>query len=45
MLAALTSALRATLGDAHVRSGADVQAMDTGWHPDNLGAGWVVLPG
>ncbi|QCB45844.1 FAD-binding oxidoreductase [Hydrogenophaga sp. PAMC20947] len=44
MLTKLTGALRTALGCAHVRSGADVQAMDVGWHPDNLGAGLVALP-
>jgi len=40
----LLEALRAALGQAHVRTGAEVQTMDPGWHPDNLAAGVVVLP-
>ena len=38
------NALRAIVGEAHVRMGADVQALDAGWHPDNLAAGLMVLP-
>ena len=38
------NALRAIVGSAQVRTGEQVQAMDPGWHPDNLAAGLVVLP-
>lgn len=37
-------ALRALVGEAQVRMGAEVQALDVGWHPDNLAAGLMVLP-
>ncbi len=40
----LLDALRAALGQAHVRTGAEVRALDPGWHPDNLAAGVMVLP-
>ena len=36
--------LRAIVGQDHVRMGAEVQALDVGWHPDNLAAGLMVLP-
>jgi len=36
--------LRAALGDAAVRTGAEVSALDPGWHPANLDAGVIVSP-
>ncbi|NMM76961.1 FAD-binding oxidoreductase [Acidovorax sp. SRB_24] len=44
MHAEFLAALGAIVGSAQVRTGAEVQAMDPGWHPDNLAAGVVVLP-
>ena len=44
MQAEFLDALRAIVGSAQVRTGEQVQAMDPGWHPDNLAAGVVVLP-
>jgi FAD/FMN-containing dehydrogenase len=44
MLESFTNALRALLGESQVRTGVEVTALDAGWHPDNLGAGLVVLP-
>ncbi|MGV8806083.1 MAG: FAD-binding oxidoreductase [Polaromonas sp.] len=44
MQAEFLGALRALVGSAQVRTGAEVQAMNPGWHPDNLAAGVVVLP-
>lgn len=37
-------ALRAVVGEAHVRTGAEVRALDAGCHPDNLAAGLMALP-
>ncbi len=42
--AADVAALRAIVGDAGLRTGADVAGLDPGWAPDNLGAGIVVAP-
>jgi FAD/FMN-containing dehydrogenase len=39
-----SSDLRAALGDAAVRTGAEVSALDPGWHPANLDAGVIVSP-
>lgn len=44
MLVEFLDALRAIVGQAHVRTGAEVQVLDAGWHPDNLAAGLMVLP-
>lgn len=41
---AIEAALVDLLGREAVRAGEAVAAMDPGWHPDNLGAGLVVLP-
>ncbi len=41
----LASALAAIVGERHVLTGAQVEALDPGWHPDNLACGLVVLPG
>jgi FAD/FMN-containing dehydrogenase len=38
-------ALRAIVGLANVRTGEAVTSADTGWNPDNFGAGIVVAPG
>ena len=42
---ALLTALEAVVGTANLKRGAAVAAMDTGWHPHNLGAGIVIAPG
>lgn len=42
--AQLLDALRTAIGPAQVRTGAQLQGMDAGWHPGNLAAGVVVLP-
>lgn len=44
MLEEFLSALRAIVGEGQVRMGAEMQALDAGWHPDNLAAGLMVLP-
>jgi FAD/FMN-containing dehydrogenase len=38
------AALRAIVGAAGLRSGADIAGLDPGWAPDNLGAGIIVAP-
>ncbi len=40
----LPDTLRAIVGAAHVRTGAELLTLDPGWHPDNLAAGLMVLP-
>lgn len=36
--------LREAIGVAHVRTGEAVEALDPGWHPDNVKAGVLVAP-
>ena len=41
---AVLADLRAALGEAGVIAGVQLEAVDPGWHPDNLGAGILTLP-
>jgi FAD/FMN-containing dehydrogenase len=40
----LLDALRGEVGAQHVLLGADLRALDPGWHPDNLGGSALVAP-